>query len=100
MVAQNKKRGKGGARLPVEVGSQRGSDGVNFVLDIPPHRRHCEDPTPVFRPSLEMVGVAIQLLQLSHPFVRVVIPAEEPLVARVRKLQVNEGVGVALGMGS
>jgi len=86
-------------RLLLEALSESGNDGVNFVLDITAHRRRLEDPAPVFCPPLKMVGVALQVLQLGHPFVRVVIPAEEPFVARGGELKVDQCVGIALGGG-
>ena len=62
MVAQNKKLGKGGARLPPGAGPDKGRENGNFELDIAPHSGRCEDPTPVFCPSPEMVWVGHHLL--------------------------------------
>jgi hypothetical protein len=83
--------------LLTEIGSHEGNDDINFVLDIATHGRGFEHPTSTLRPPLEVMRIALQSLDFDYAFVRIIIPAEEPLVAGVGKPEINECVRIALG---
>jgi len=68
------KRGK--EKLVLKISFYEGNDRVNFMLDIALHGRSLEHPTPVFGSPLEVMGIALQLLDFSHPLMRIIVPAE------------------------
>lgn len=90
-------RGKGEGRLFPKIRFHGSDDNVNLMLDIATHGRRLKYPSTILRPLLEVVRVAFQLLDCNHPLVRIIIPAEHSLIARVRKPKINECIRVALG---
>jgi hypothetical protein len=84
-------------KLLLKISSHDGDDSVHFLLDIAPQGRGFEDPTSVFCPPLEVMGVALQFLDFDHALVRIIIPAEEPLITGVGKPEINECIRVAPG---
>jgi len=83
--------------LLLKISFHGGNDSVNFMVDIALHGRRLEYPASIFRPLLEVVGVALQVLDFDHSLVRIIIPAEYSLITRVREPKINECIRVALG---
>lgn len=67
-----------------------GNNGVNFTLDIALHRRRLEYPASIFRPFLEVMGVALKVLDFEYARVRIIIPAKYSLIARVGEPKINQ----------
>jgi len=83
------KRREAEAELLLKIGFHNSSDSIDVALDVATHGGILEDPTSIFRSPLEVMGVTLQLLDFNHTFMRIVIPAKQPLIAGVRESKID-----------